>query len=142
MQWWETLGKVEFPQIYIIACLFLPLPDSNASQERTFSSATWMDGKLNNRQSDATFQMKVILEQNKAFLEETNVMVEEDSLKELAEISRALTKDAIEDRQKRFDIMDEERVRLAKAAAEEKEKGNIVEDVTVLSDTEEDDRIV
>eukprot|EP00171_Calliarthron_tuberculosum_P014792 IDg14792t1 len=57
MQYWETTGKAQFPHIYWAACLYLALPDSNGHQERTFSAATWMDGKLNNRQTDATFEM-------------------------------------------------------------------------------------
>ena len=61
IEWRETVGKKSFPLIYNVACLILPLPDSNGDQERTFSAATWMDGKLKKRQSDLTFGMKVLL---------------------------------------------------------------------------------
>jgi hAT family C-terminal dimerisation region len=67
-KWWETIGKKSFPLIYPIAIRILSLPDSNGSQERTFSSATWMDGKLNTRQNEITFQMKVLLYKNQALL--------------------------------------------------------------------------
>lgn len=68
MEYWNAGGKSQFPLIYYVACLHLPMPDSNGHQERTFSAATWMDGKLNNRQTDATFEMKALIYSNKKFL--------------------------------------------------------------------------
>jgi hAT family C-terminal dimerisation region len=102
MKWWEEIGKVDYPHIYIIACIVLPLPDSNASQERTFSSATWMDGKLNKQQSDATFQMKIILKQNSKFLEETRIQVKEDYRREVANHTKQMLEDAMKLRE--FDM--------------------------------------
>lgn len=67
-KWWESIGKSQFPWIYLVACRILSLPDSNGDQERTFSAATWMDGKLSTRQSDLTFGMKVLLYKNQDFL--------------------------------------------------------------------------
>lgn len=69
MKWWEEVGKQQYPMIYIVACQIHPLPESNGDQERTFSAATWMDGKLNNRQSSATFQMKTLMYKNKDLLD-------------------------------------------------------------------------
>jgi hAT family C-terminal dimerisation region len=66
--WWQQVGKDLFPLIYPVAMRALSLPDSNGHQERTFSAATWMDGKLRSRQSDMTFQMKVILYKNQEFV--------------------------------------------------------------------------
>jgi hypothetical protein len=103
MDWWENTGRVQFPLIYIIACIILPLPDSNGSQERTFSSATWMDGKLNKRQSDATFQMKVILQQNYRFLQQERLLVQIDLLKAAEESTKSMINRATEQRQKEID---------------------------------------
>jgi len=103
MEWWESTGKVQYPNIYIIACIILPLPDSNGSQERTFSSATWMDGKLNKRQSDATFQMKVILQQNTKFLDKARIEIMEEHLKAAAESTKKLVLEAMERRRKEID---------------------------------------
>jgi hAT family C-terminal dimerisation region len=94
MRWWATFGKRSFPSIYVIACQILPTPESNGGQERTFSAATWIDGKLSKRQSEATFQMKVILHQNKEVLRHSRINFDErykkmasDSTKNLCKLS-------------------------------------------------------
>ena len=104
MQWWERGGKERFPLIYIVACCILALPDSNGHQERTFSAATWMDGKLKNRQTDLTFQMKVILYKNKDFLEahrkviqEAARLVAEERVKDLLDLSAMMRSASIAD---------------------------------------------
>lgn len=85
MVWWKATGKAQYPHIYIAACLFAGIPDSNGHQERTFSAATWMDGKLNNRQSDATFEMKVLIYRNQEFLHQVNhEMTDVDEHRKLA----------------------------------------------------------
>jgi hAT family C-terminal dimerisation region len=89
-KWWETIGKNSFPLIYPIAIRILSLPDSNGNQERTFSAATWMDGKLNSRQNDMTFQMKVLLYKNQGFLEENKKEVMEVNRKAAAARTKAL----------------------------------------------------
>jgi len=89
-KWWEQVGRISFPLIYPIACRILPLPDSNGSQERTFSAATWMDGKLAQSQSDMTFQMKVLLYKNQAFLEEHKKDVQESQKREAEIRTKAL----------------------------------------------------
>lgn len=76
--WWQQVGKDLFPLIYPVAMRALSLPDSNGHQERTFSAATWMDGKLRNRQSDMTFQMKVLLYKNQEFLDKHREFVKND----------------------------------------------------------------
>jgi len=83
--WWETVGKDLYPLIYPVACRILSLPDSNGGQERTFSAATWMDGKLVSKQSDMTFQMKVLLYKNKNFMAQHKIVVKEEK-KALAEL--------------------------------------------------------
>jgi hAT family C-terminal dimerisation region len=89
-KWWETIGKKLFPLIYPVAIRILSLPDSNGNQERTFSAATWMDGKLNSRQNDMTFQMKVLLYKNQGFLEEHQREVLEENRKAAAARTKAL----------------------------------------------------
>ena len=74
-KWWEDVGRRLFPRIYVIACCILMLPDSNGHLERCFSSATWMDGKLNKRQSQATFEMKNLLYRNQAFMVSCKIML-------------------------------------------------------------------
>jgi hAT family C-terminal dimerisation region len=85
MAWWEARGKQEFPKTYLLACVVLPLPESNGSQERTFSTATWMDGKLNNRQTDTTFEMKVLLHQNAEFLRKAKMTISSENQKSAEE---------------------------------------------------------
>ena len=68
LEWWRNTGRHQFPLIYPVAMCILSLPDSNGHQERTFSAATWMDGKLKSRQKDITFQMKVLIYKNADFL--------------------------------------------------------------------------
>lgn len=104
MEWWETCGKQSFPKIYIVACVVLPLPESNGSQERTFSTATWMDGKLNNRQTDKTFEMKVILHQNAEFLRKTKTAIKEEQMTR----AEAAVKKACSAMEERAEIMEED----------------------------------
>ena len=96
-KWWESIGKISFPLIYPIAIRILSLPDSNGNQERTFSAATWMDGKLNSRQNDMTFQMKVLLYKNQAFLEEHQKEVKDENRKAAAARTKALLKSSTPD---------------------------------------------
>jgi hypothetical protein len=77
MEWWKN-NKHLYPLIYVVACHILPTPDSNGNQERTFSTATWMDGKLNNRQSDSTFQMKVMSYRNSQFIDDSRLELHEE----------------------------------------------------------------
>ena len=91
-KWWDTIGKVSFPLIYPVAIRILSLPDSNRNQERTFSAATWMDGKLNSRQNDTTFQMKVLLYKNQGFLEEHKKEVLEENRKDAEDRTKAFLK--------------------------------------------------
>jgi hAT family C-terminal dimerisation region len=104
--WWESIGKTSFPFIYPVAIRILSLPDSNGNQERTFSAATWMDGKLNTRQNDMTFQMKVLLYKNQGFLEEHKKDVLEENRKAAAARTKALLKTTVSDMQD-SDIDDE-----------------------------------
>lgn len=98
MRWWESDGRKYYKRIYQIACLILPMPDSNGGQERT---ATWMDGKLNKRQTEATFQMKVVLHQNADFLLKTR-MDFDDRYKAIARrATTALFKSAERDKELR-----------------------------------------
>ena len=68
IEWWALHGKEQYPLIYPVAMCMLSLPDSNGHQERTFSAASWMDGQLNSMQQEVTFQMKVLIYKNEAFL--------------------------------------------------------------------------
>jgi hypothetical protein len=95
--WWEITGKSSYPLIYPVAIRILSLPDSNGHQERTFSAATWMDGKLNSRQNDMTFQMKVLLYKNQAFLEEHKKDVLEENRNAAAARTKAFLKSSVAD---------------------------------------------
>jgi hAT family C-terminal dimerisation region len=86
MEWWEESGKQVYPLIYPVACCILALPDSNGDQERTFSSATWMDGDLNTKQADLTFQMKVLVYKNTEFLNDHRKRVKEEAKKRTKEL--------------------------------------------------------
>ena len=82
MDWWESDGRKRFNLIYPVACCILALPDSNGSQERTFSGATWMDAKLKKKQKESTFQSKVLLYKNTDLMEGHRKHVAEDRKKE------------------------------------------------------------
>ena len=123
--WWERTGKEKFPHIYHVACCILPLPDSNGHQERTFSTATWMDSKLQQRTKDMTFQQKVIIAKNRSFLHHNKVRVEEvrrdvaqRRTKELLELSAELMSEA-PDLDDKTDAIDNEELRCAVAAIRE-----------------------
>ena len=90
MEWWLQTGRTCYPLIYPVACCILALPDSNGDQERTFSAATWMDGKLSTKQNDITFQMKVLACKNSEFLNEHKGHVEEHYIKAAAERTKKL----------------------------------------------------
>jgi len=97
MDWWLQTGHKVYPLIYPVACCILALPDSNGDQERTFSAATWMDGKLSTKQNDITFQMKVLACKNSEFLKEHKDHVEEHYLKAAAERTKKLLIESVED---------------------------------------------
>jgi type IV secretory pathway VirB10-like protein len=107
MKWWEE-HKTRFPHIYIITCQIIPTPDSHGYQEPTFSAAMWMDGKLNTRQTDVTFQMKVQLYKNQEFIrgskfwasEDHKRMAREKSLKPINESIAERKKDSEENKKK------------------------------------------
>ena len=90
MHWWENGRCQLYPHIYVAVALVSAMPDSNADQERTFSAATWMDGKLSKKQSDLTFQMKVLLYKNKDFLKNHLKILKEDEKKKGAARTKAL----------------------------------------------------
>ena len=92
MRWWENTGKQSFPLLYLLACIVLPLLESNGSQERAFSTATWLDGKLNNRQSEETFQMKVVLHQNLPLLKRTEKTIKEHYKEKAKKATKSLLK--------------------------------------------------
>jgi hypothetical protein len=56
-----------------------------------------MDGKLNTRQNEITFQMKVLLYKNQAFLEEFKKEVQEKEKRAAADRTRALLKSMTSD---------------------------------------------
>ena len=92
IEWWSGPGRNQFPLMYPVAMCILSLPDSNGHQERTFSAATWMDGKLNSMQKDITFQMKVLIYKNEDFLERYSGRTDTTYLKEAQGRARELIK--------------------------------------------------
>ena len=90
MWWWEKVGRIKFPLIFIAACQIHALPESNGDQERTFSAATWMDDPRRRRQMDATFQMKVLIYKNKDLLK--GVASNDSSKKVKAKAAKELVK--------------------------------------------------
>jgi hypothetical protein len=107
MKWWEN-QKTRFPLIYLVACHILAAPDSNGHQERTFSAATWMDGKLSNRQTDATFQRKVLLYKNADYIKESRISISENFKKKAREASLSALNESIAAR-KREKIKEKEK---------------------------------
>ena len=68
MDWWHE-RRTEFPNLHLIACMILPLPEHNGFQERAFSSCTWFDKKLSQRTLSANCEMKVLLHLNRKLLD-------------------------------------------------------------------------
>lgn len=101
MNWWAHLGKQLFPKMYTVACLIAALPDSNGHQERTFSTAQWMDDRRRRRQSDATFEMKTLLYRNRDFMSLYQNEVDIEMKRKAAQ----KTRDAIQAAAKRRDEM-------------------------------------
>ena len=90
LHWWVHVGRELYPLIFPVALLILSVPDSNGKQERTFSAASWMDGKLSKRQSGMTFQSKVLLYKNKGFLEKYQDIIKKAYTKESEKKTREL----------------------------------------------------
>jgi hypothetical protein len=114
MKWWEA-HRNTFPNVYIVACHVLATPDSNANQERTFSAATWFDGKLSNRQNDATFQMRVLLYKNAEFIKTSKITIAEQYKIMARENSLQLLKECMDAKK------EEKRKQAAKEKAAKKE---------------------
>ena len=97
MKWWSnTHPRTQYPLVYIIACLYLILPESNGNQERTFSAATWMDGKLSQRQCNATHEMKTLLYRNREHLQKCKVALNS----ELEQRSAAIVQELLDEAKK------------------------------------------
>ena len=92
MLWWHNGMKAAYEFVYLLACIHLPLPDSNGNQERTFSAAGWYDGKLNQNQNAATFEMKTLLYQNRGFLKQARPHITEELKRMAAQATRNLLK--------------------------------------------------
>lgn len=67
ISFWRSQKDI-FPTLYPIALNVLAKPPTNAKQERMFSMATWMDGSLRQRMSDATFEMRLLEKANRKFV--------------------------------------------------------------------------
>ena len=90
LHWWVHVGRDLYPLIFPVALLILSVPDSNGKQERTFSAASWMDGRLSKRQSGMTFQSKVLLYKNKGFLEKYKDIIKQAYTKDAEKRTREL----------------------------------------------------
>jgi hypothetical protein len=91
--------KAQFPNIYVIACLILALPDSNGNQERTFSACTWMDGKLKKNQGEGTFQTKCVLYKTKKVRDQiAKHMMEDKALynRQMRKMAREATRNLLQ----------------------------------------------
>ena len=104
MEWWGATGQFTFKLIYPVACMILALPDSNGDQERTFSAATWMDGKLNSLQKDTTFQMKVLTYKNSAFLKQHAREVQDEWKERAAKRTKKLLKERVVSKESQEDV--------------------------------------
>lgn len=68
--WWKTNASMHF-HVSRIAGASLAKPESNSLQERVFSCASLIDGKLRQRLGDVKFEMLCILSFNKSFMKTT-----------------------------------------------------------------------
>ena len=106
LEWWHNTGKMLYPLIHPVACFILCLPDSNGEQERNFSTGNWADGNLQQRQTDLTFQMKVLIQSNMDFIMEHLDNVEKEQRKAAEKRTRELL-DMFASKKKSSDIDEE-----------------------------------
>jgi hAT family C-terminal dimerisation region len=132
MKWWED-NKTRFPHIYIIACQIICAPASNGYQERTFSAATWMDGKLSTRQTDATFQMKVLLYKNQDFIRDSKFRATEEHKKLAREKSLKALNESIA--QRKLELEEAKKLAAAKKQENDSETSSDEENVEVQTGT-------
>ena len=76
------------------------------TNERTFSSATWMDGDLNTKQADLTFQMKVLVYKNTEFLNDHRKRVKEEAKEEAKKRTKELLQQAFSEKEGGSDLGD------------------------------------
>ena len=72
------------------------LPEHNGHQERVFSACTWYDTKLASRQYTTTFETKVLLKKNRAWMDAAKVKLDEDDKKRAAGAFRAMIKQRVQ----------------------------------------------
>jgi hypothetical protein len=140
MNWWEH-HKNMYPHIYIVACKLLAAPDSNGFQERTFSAATWMDGKLKTRQTDATFQLKVLLYKNQEFIRECKFRATEEHKRKARANALQAFKDTFAARKAEIDKANAEKESSEESSDEENEAQMENVTVSVLPDDDESEEL-
>eukprot|EP00956_Cyclotella_meneghiniana_P032818 scaffold91636_cov36-Cyclotella_meneghiniana.AAC.4 len=77
LEWWKSVGRTKWPEVYLVFCIWVALPNSNGFQERIFSLCTWFDNPLRQSLKETRFEMAVLLAINDAFLSDTAPSVEE-----------------------------------------------------------------
>jgi hAT family C-terminal dimerisation region len=75
--WWSDVGKKEFPLIAHLATQHLAIPDSNAFQERIFSTCTWVGNVLRQKLSIKKYEQQVLLTVNDDFCQKQDPIEEE-----------------------------------------------------------------
>jgi hypothetical protein len=64
LQWWQNVGKKDFPAIFATACKYLSVPGTSVPSERTFSAAGGIITKKRSALADETAAMLIFLKEN------------------------------------------------------------------------------
>ena len=106
LEWWKCVGCKKWPEVYLVFCIWIALPNSNAFQERIFSLCTWFDNPLRQSLKETRFEMAVLLAVNDAFLcTETPTDAETVEIMKtiVATFEKELGSDVVADLQSGFD---------------------------------------
>jgi len=77
MEYWKVEGSIKFPTIGILAAITLAKPYTNAQQERDFSTATYFDGKLMQRQKTSTLEERFLCRVNRSVIKDLQIEIQE-----------------------------------------------------------------
>ena len=106
LEWWKCVGCKKWPEVYLVFCIWIALPNSNSFQERIFSLYTWFDNPLRQSLKETRFEMAVLLAVNDAFIcTETPTDAETVEIMKtiVATFEKELGSDVVADLQSGFD---------------------------------------
>ena len=77
IKWWIAEGRMDFPNLYLVALEFLIVPATSVPSERVFSTAGGVINKHRTRLQKSTANKLIVLKQNK-FLKVKEALIDDD----------------------------------------------------------------